>query len=283
MSNKIYEIVTMPNGLRMMALLPINQTGLARAYYTLRDNPMGHSTGTCGPFSCNIYKKYGLENGIKDFHLCCDALGVPAERMVTNRLTAATNIVRAVDESSLVGYDIFDEPAAPRADGLITDTKGICLYNYAADCAIVVFLDPKKRVIGSLHASWKCSLLGIIENQVRALQTTYGCDVNDLIAVLLPSIGVEHFAVGQDCAEQFAAAGFADCVDLTNYATPHVDLPAVNTAILHRCGLAPHNIYVVDDLCSYRDEQLLHSYCRGPLSENGAHLNGLNGCFIVLD
>ncbi len=282
MKKDIYEIVTMPNGLKMMSLLPINRTGLARAYCTVRDNPMGHSQGPCGPFSCNTYKKVDLENGIKDFQLCCDALGISVERVVTNRLTAFTDIVRAVDDASLVGYDIYDEPAAPRADGLITATKGLCLYNYAADCAIVLFLDPVKKVIGSLHASWKGSLIGIIENEVEAFVQLYGCDKKDIIAVLLPSISGEYFGVQPDCAQQFIDAGFADSVYQDADGQYHVHLPGVNTTILHRTGLAPHNIHVIDDLCTYRDENLFHSYRRGPVDERGIHLNGQNGYFIHL-
>lgn len=97
-TKKIYETVEMPNGLKMMSILPINATGIPQAYCTIRDNPLGFSKGPCGPFSCNIYKQYGLENGIKDFELCCQVLHVRPDHVVTNRLTAFTNIVRIVDK-----------------------------------------------------------------------------------------------------------------------------------------------------------------------------------------
>ena len=280
MHNKIYDIVEMPNGLKMMALLPINETGIAKAYCTIRDNPMGYSEGACGPFSCNIYKKFGLENGIKDFELCCNALNVNPNHVITNRLTALTNIVRIVDTNTLNGYDIYDEVNAPRADGLITNSTDICLFNYAADCAIIMFVDPQNQVIGSLHASWKGSLLGIIENEVKGFKDNYGSDPADLIAVVMPSISVEYFEVGMDCAEQFVQAGFSEFIDTTSYEKPHIDLSKVNQAILIKCGLNKDHIHVIDDLCTYRDEKTFHSFRRGPIDEEGRHLNGMNGYFV---
>lgn len=280
MKKDIYKIVEMPNGLKMMAVLPINNTGVAEAYCTIRDNPIGNSKGDCGPFSCNIYKKLDIENGRKDFQLCCEALGVQPSNVITNRLTAFTNKVRVVDANTLIDYNIYDEPTAPRADGLITNSSDVTLYHYAADCAICFLVDPVKKACGCLHASWKGSLLGIIQSEVQSFHTAYGSKTEDIIAVLMPSISVNAFEVGIDCAEQFAQAGFGEFVDYTSYEKPHVDLPKVNQRILLNCGLKEENVYVIDDLCTYRDEKFFHSFRRGPVDENGIHLNGMNGYFI---
>ena len=282
MNNNIYEIVEMPNGLKMMSVLPINNTGIAEAYCTIRENFIGKSNGECGPFSCNIYKQYGLENGIKDFQLCCEALGILPSQVITNRLTALTNKVRVVNEETLIDYDIYDEPNAPRADGLVTNSSKVTLFHYAADCAICFLVDPVKKVCGCLHASWKGTLLGIFEAEIRAFQTTYGSKVEDIIAVLMPSIGVESFEVGIECAEKFVQAGYADYVDNTSYQKPHINLPKVNHKILLNCGLSVGNVYVIDDLCTYQNEKMFHSFRRGPIDENGMHLNGMNGYFIKL-
>ncbi len=282
MKNSIYEIVEMPNGLKMMAILPINNTGIAEAYCTIRDNQMGKSEGECGPFSCNIYKKFGLENGIKDFLLCCEALEISPSHVITNRLTALTNKVREVDEETLIGYDIYDEPNAPRADGLITNSSKVTLFHYAADCAICFLVDPVKKVCGCLHASWKGSLIGIIQAEIQSFQIKYNSNLEDIIAVLMPSIGVDSFEVGTDCAEQFVQAGFAEFVDYTSYEKSHVNLPMVNRKILLNCGLKTENVYVIDDLCTYQDKNLFHSFRRGPINESGMHLNGMNGYFIKL-
>ena len=290
MSNT-YEIIE-KKGLKVISLKPICETGLAEAFCTVRDNPFGNSKGTCGPFSCNIYKPYGLEDGIKDFKLLCDSIGVDHKRVVTNRLTAFTNIVRKIDDSSLKNYDILDEKAAPRADGLITDRKGIVLMNYQADCQIIVFLDPgtvgssvyrqHDPVVGSIHVSWKGSLNGIIDNEVKAFVDDYGTDINNLVAVLLPSISQEFYSISPYRVAEFESAGFSCFIDKDSYNEPHVDLTGINHSILLCLGLNDKNIHLMNDLCTYRDEKLFHSYRRGPINEHGVHLNGMNACFIRL-
>lgn len=280
---KIYETVTMPNGLKMLAALPINNTGIAEAYYTIRDNPIGNSTDECAPFSCNIYKKYGVETGVKDFKLCCDALGITPDTVATSRLIYATNEVRKVTTEDMQNYNVFDEPAAPHCDGIITNEKGITLFTYAADCILINFVDVNKKVIGSCHCSWGTSLKGIIQNEIKAFTEQYESNPSDIIAFIWPGISKELFEVGTECSDKFIKAGFGQFVDTTSYEKPHIDLSAVNKQILLNCGLEEKNIYVLYELCTYRDERLFHSYRRGPVNpENKAHLNGMNGCFIRL-
>lgn len=281
---KIYEIAEMPNGLRMLRICPICDTGVAEAYTSIR-SAAGYSEGHCGTFNPNLYKPFELdqavENGIKDFRLGCEAVGYSDKNVITNRLTAITDKVRCVTSDDLTGYDIYDEPSAPRADGLITDDENICLYNYAADCAIAFLVDPVKRVCGSCHASWKGSLTGIFQKEVATFITGYGSDLKDIICVVCPSIGKENFEVGTDVAQMFVDSGFGEFVDFNTYEKPHVDLPGINRQILLSCGLKSENLYIIDDMDTYRDQEYWHSLRRGPIVD-GKPLNGQNGYWIHL-
>ena len=281
MVRKLYEIVKMPNGLKMMAVLPINETGIAEAYATVRDNPLlGVSKGDSGPFSANLYKKLGVEEGCQDFRTACEALGISDRQVITNRLTAITDIVRTVDASDLVGFDVYDEPACPRADGLVTTDNRITLFNYAADCAITFMVDPVKKIIGSHHASWRGSLKGIFENEVKAF-IDLGSNPKDIIAVVMPSIGKDSFEIGEDAALLFEEAGYGRFVDYTSYEKAHADLPAMNRFILIKSGLKEENVFVIDDQDTFTDLNW-HSFRRGPIDAEGRHLNGQNGYFIKL-
>ena len=288
MNNNSYGIKTFSNGLKMLSANPINNTGIAKAYYTIKDNPIGHSTDECGPFSCNIYKKYpdydyALGNGIKDFNLCCEALEIAPKTVATNRLTYATDDVRIVTAADMLNYNILDEKAAPHYDGLITDEKEITLMTYAADCILVNFLDVKNRVIGACHCSWTTTLKGIIENEVKTFINHYNSNPADIIAYIWPGISEEFFEVGEDCAEQFSKSGFDKYINISSYAKPHIDLQGVNKQILLNTGLHEKNIYIANNLCTYRDEKWFHSYRRGPINpDTKTHLNGMNGCFIKL-
>lgn len=278
---KIYEEVYMPNGIKMLRALPIAETGIAEAYATVRSSPGGVSKGDCGPFSTNLYKKLGLEEGCEDFRTACDAIGISDRRVITNRLTAITDKVRIVSGDDLVGYDIYDEPAAARADGLVTTDNTIALFNYAADCAITVCVDPVKKIVGSHHASWRGSLLGVFQNQIKAF-TDLGSDPKDIIAVVFPSIGVANYEMGEEAVKTFDEAGYGEFIDHTSYDKPHADLPRMNKHILLSCGLVESNVYVMDDTDTYSNSDIWHSYRRGPIVE-GKHLNGMNGYFIKLN
>jgi hypothetical protein len=282
--DKIYDIVTMPNGLKMMAILPIINAG-AEAYATIRDNAfLGKSKGEAGPFSANLYKKLSdeeLANGQKDFRTACQAMGISDRQVITNRLTATTNIVRRVDSQDLENFDIYDEKACPRADGLITNDRNISLFNYAADCCIGFMYDPKLEICGSNHASWRCSLKGIFQNQIQAF-VDMGSNVKDIIVVLAPSIGVNNYSLGEESVQQFIAAGYGDFIDFINFPKPHANLPELNRHILLTCGISEKNLYVIDDQDTYSNPEYWHSYRRSPVDERGRHLNGQNGYFIKL-
>ena len=286
MKNKLYKIITCPNGIKMMSILPINTTGIAEAYISIRNNPLGNSKGLpYGDLNCaGFFKKLGTDESINDFNLCCEAIGVTPTSVTTNRLIYFTNIVREVDSSCLDGSTIYEASDLPHADGLITDDSNVTLFNYAADCAIIMFVSPKHHIVGSLHAAWKGSLCGIIENEVEAFKKRIGTDISDLTAVLCPCISQEFFEVGEEVAERFIDAGFEKYVDRTSYPKPHISLSAVNKSILLKSGLAPDNIYVIDDLCTFKDAKYFHSYRRGPLdpSDPNRHLNGQNGYFLKL-
>lgn len=280
--NENLKIRTMPNGLKMLEVLPINITGIAEAYTTIRSDEMGVSKGHCGPLSANIYKPLGIEEGQQDFRTCCAALGVTDRQVITNRLTASTSKVRDVGPDDLIGYDIYDEKAAPRADGLITQSNEVVLYHYAADCTICFWLDPVTKTIAINHASRQCSLEGIFQSTHRML-IEKGCRSQDITAVLMPSISVRNYEVGTDVAEAFKSAGYGEFVDTKGYDKPHLNLPALNRHILLKeCGLSESNVYTTDDMDTFSDEYYFHSYRRGPIDENGRHLNGMNGYFIRL-
>ena len=51
----------------------------------------------------------------------------------------------------------------PRCDGLATATPGLALGVTGADCGMVLFADPRARVIGAAHAGWKGALDGVLE------------------------------------------------------------------------------------------------------------------------
>lgn len=96
-----------------------------------------------------------------------------------------------------------DPQARPEADGLVTTQPGLILSALSADCAPLLFADPRARVIGSCHAGWKGALHGVIENTLTAMLAK-GANLAAIRCVIGPCIAQASYEVGADYADTFA-------------------------------------------------------------------------------
>ncbi|NBB99981.1 MAG: peptidoglycan editing factor PgeF [Bacteroidetes bacterium] len=90
-------------------------------------------------------------------------------------------------------------------DALVTDTPGVLLSFTAADCAIVLLVDPEADAVGGCHAGWRGAAAGIVSETVQAL-AALGAQPPRLRAYISPCISVDHFEVGEEVAAQFDSA-----------------------------------------------------------------------------
>jgi polyphenol oxidase len=88
-------------------------------------------------------------------------------------------------------------------DGLITDKKNIFLSITAADCLPIFLFEPKKEIIGMIHAGWRSLEKGILSNAVGKIKKLSGTPEN-ILAGIGPAICQKHYEVGRDVAENFA-------------------------------------------------------------------------------
>jgi polyphenol oxidase len=96
--------------------------------------------------------------------------------------------------------------ARPRCDAVVTATPRLALGVTGADCGMILFADPKARVIGAAHAGWKGALTGIVEATVAAMERI-GARRSDVVAALGPCIAQVSYEVGPEFVEAFATAG----------------------------------------------------------------------------
>ena len=73
----------------------------------------------------------------------------------------------------------FANGERPRCDGLVTATRGLGLGVTGADCGIVLFADPERRIIGAAHAGWKGALAGVLEATIAAMRSNWCAAPND--------------------------------------------------------------------------------------------------------
>jgi YfiH family protein len=169
-----------------------------------------------------------------------------------------------------------------KGDAIATKTPGLLLGVRTADCAPVLVVDPKKRVVAAIHAGWRGTLQRIVPKSIGQMQMEFGCNPKDLLAAIGPTIGGCCYEVGTEVASAFAAkftnAGeFFDELRTGDEPNPlqwlnmmppgHqpppknviLNLPKANKLQLLEAGIPEKNIYVTN-LCTACDVSQLFSY-----------------------
>jgi polyphenol oxidase len=90
-----------------------------------------------------------------------------------------------------------------KADSLVTDLPGRCLMIQVGDCVPVLLFDPGMSVIASVHAGWRGTVKKITAKTVEVLVKKYGCDPDNIIAGIGPSIGPCCYEVGDEVMHAF--------------------------------------------------------------------------------
>lgn len=111
-----------------------------------------------------------------------------------------TDVVEVVNENNVADCkNSFDYGV----DGIITDRKNIALCVFTADCVPVLLYDTVKKVIGAVHSGWRGTVQKIAKNAVTKMNHEFGCEPENIIAAIGPSIGKCCFEIGEDAAEMF--------------------------------------------------------------------------------
>ena len=152
------------------------------------------------------------------------------------------------------------EDAIEDCDALITNIPGIVLNILTADCVPILLYDKEKKVIAAIHAGWKGTEAHIALKTVQKMQAVYGCNPEDIIAGIAPSIGPCCYEVGKDVAEHFFNLPESFTTVDDKYM---LDLPYINQQQLLTSGLHEENIQMsgictaceVTQFFSYRKEK----------------------------
>ena len=96
------------------------------------------------------------------------------------------------------------EEMAADGDGHATGEPGILLAITLADCVPVFVADPVNRAVGLLHAGWRGTAAGVVEEGLEAMRRAFGSVAAELHLHLGPSICGRCYEVGP---EVFVALG----------------------------------------------------------------------------
>lgn len=90
-----------------------------------------------------------------------------------------------------------DQPIT-QADVMITRSPRATLMMRFADCVPILGYDPIQQAIGLAHAGWKGTLAKAGPAMIEAMVAEFACKPGDIRVVLGPSIGPDHYEVGED-------------------------------------------------------------------------------------
>lgn len=196
----------------------------------------GVSQGALASLNLGIHRGDRPGNVLKNYQILGKSLGFDIRDLVFTRQTH-TNIVRAVDGSNR-GEGLF-YPVEPECDGLVTNTPGLVLAAFTADCTPILLSDPVTGAVGAVHAGWRGTVADIAGNAVRAMAEHYGADPKNIHAAIGPNIGACCFETHADVpgAVRTALGEGADAFIVPAGGKFCVDLKGVNAELLRRAGV----------------------------------------------
>ena len=153
-------------------------------------------------------------------------------------------------------------------DGLITDKSKLFLTTTNADCILLLFFDPSKKVIANVHSGWKGTIQRISVETVQKMKKEYNCKPENIICCICPSIKKCHFEVEKDVQALFEnefkqdlqkVGRFNEIIERKSEQKWVIDTVEINKIILQNEGLKADNIFDCG-ICSVCNRDLIHSY-----------------------
>lgn len=201
--------------------------GIAHGFFTRHG---GVSDGIYASLNCGI--------GSKD-----EAAAVTENRRRVVEHLGARDLVSAYQVHGVTALTVsagWPGDARPRADAMVTSTRGLALGVLTADCAPVLLADPRAGVVGAAHAGWRGALAGIIEAAITGMESL-GAERASIQAAVGPCIGQAAYEVGPEFETQLLSQDSANARFFSRKdqkARPHFDLSGYVRRRLEAAGVA---------------------------------------------
>lgn len=227
----------------------------------------GVSTGTQASLNLAHGRGDSMENVEQNLRILGSALGFDPEKLVMT-LQTHSDIVRVVTDADCSG---FCHRSYPECDALVTNTPGVSLLVFTADCTPLLFHDPVTGAVGAAHAGWRGTAKAIGAKTVEAMVKNFGCKPENIRAAIGPNIAQCHFETDADVPEAMVTA-FGEEVNAfieKRGEKYFLDLKQINALILRRCGVTHIEI---SDACTYCqcDRFWSHRVTKGQRGSQGA-------------
>ena len=221
-----------------------------------------------------------MELAKKSYKKLCSSIGSNDTHIVQANQNH-TDIIKIVQTKINVDKPDFSLTEEGIEDGLITNKKHLALATTNADCILLLFFDPVKKVIANTHSGWKGTLQRISIKTIQKMIKEFGSNPQDIICCICPSIRKCHFEVDKDVKDMFEKefddlknATFIDIeeenqekiIQVTDFIEEkientkwNIDTVLINKILLQKEGLKPENI-IDSGICSVCHSDIIHSY-----------------------
>ena len=154
----------------------------------------GYSKGIYKSLNCGMGSKDKKEIVLKNLELISKKIGCKKESLITLNQKHSNKVIFFKNKKEIKNK--------LNGDAIICGVKKVGIGILAADCAPILFYDPRKKIIGCVHSGWKGALNGIIKNTVKKF-SKLNSNQNDLIAVVGPCLNKDNYEVNNDFLGQF--------------------------------------------------------------------------------
>ena len=195
----------------------------------------GVSTGSQSSLNLAVGRGDSMENVEANLKILGKALNFDTDKLVMT-MQIHSDIVRVVTDADHSG---LCHRNYPQCDALVTDTPGVALLVFTADCTPLLFHDPVTGAVGAAHAGWRGTAQGIGARVVETMVREFSARPEDIRAAIGPNVGMCHFETDVDVPDAMIAA-FGD--EVREYIEKKgekyfLDLKAINALVLRRCGV----------------------------------------------
>lgn len=196
----------------------------------------------------------------------------------------AINFVNQIHSNKVLVIDneqkIQPKQGLAKADAIVTNLKNLAIAVVTADCGAIILQDQENEIIAVIHAGWRGSKSGVIENSITKM-LQLGANKNSIIAEIGPMIRQQSYQVSKDFYDDF----LNESEEFSYFFIPDqvsekflFDLPAFIKSILRQQGVAQ----IVDqEIDTYRQCDEYASYrklCHEP--ENHQNLRNISIAMI---
>jgi hypothetical protein len=154
----------------------------------------GFSKGLYESLNCGLGSNDDKENILKNLETVSSKIGCKKESLITLNQRHTNKAIYFPSKNSVKNK--------LKGDAIVTKLKNVGIGILTADCASILFYNPKKKIIGCVHSGWKGALNGIIKNTFLKFKELDSKD-DDLIVVVGPCLKKEKYEVKSDFFEKF--------------------------------------------------------------------------------